>query len=117
MLKFGKLQNLMNFVFPVSAPDCKVMVGQHIGWGVHYNPLTRDLPGFDCRAEQLVLCYVSMDTRIGHYQMMLQPAGGFYPVVVLYREGNLLQHGYSIQAKTYVNLSFFGMNLVSLHMT
>ncbi|XP_071113924.1 uncharacterized protein [Haliotis cracherodii] len=75
-------------MWQANGKNCKVMVGQHIGWGVHYNPLTRDLPGFDCRAEQLVLCYVSMDTRIGHYQMMLQPAGGFYPVVVLYREAS-----------------------------
>jgi hypothetical protein len=58
-----------------------------MGWGIQYNPALRDSPEFDERAEQLVLCYVTIDVTIVYAKMMLQPAGGWYPVVMLHPYG------------------------------
>ncbi|CAL1544708.1 unnamed protein product [Lymnaea stagnalis] len=62
------------------------MLGHRIGWGVHYNPETRSLKNFNPKAEQLVYCYVTADTEVISGKMMMQPEGGFYPVVLL-KEG------------------------------
>lgn len=59
------------------------MVGHRIGWGVHYNPETRLQSDFNPKAEQLVYCFVTADMDITSGRMMLQPEGGFYPVVLL----------------------------------
>ena len=66
-----------------SAADMKLKPGQRMGWGVHFDKAARSRPDFDPRAEQLVLCYVTINTNIAHLQVMLQPAGGFFPVVLL----------------------------------
>ena len=61
--------------------------GQRMGWGIQYDPAVRDTPDFDDRAEQLVLCYVTIDVTIVYAKMMVQPAGGWYPVVMLHPYG------------------------------
>ncbi|XP_070191470.1 uncharacterized protein [Littorina saxatilis] len=61
----------------------KLKVGQRMGWGVHFHKTARSQPNFDPRAQQLVLCYLTMDAKISHIQVMLQPVGGFFPVVML----------------------------------
>ncbi|KAK7447339.1 hypothetical protein BaRGS_00040197 [Batillaria attramentaria] len=63
--------------------NVKVKVGQRLGWGVHYSKAARSQPNFDPRAEQLILCFVTLDTNIVHMQMIVQPPGGFFPLVVL----------------------------------
>lgn len=61
--------------------------GQRVGWGIHYNPKTRDLPDFCEEEQQVVLCFVSIDVTIVFAKMMLQPPGGWYPTVMLHSEG------------------------------
>ena len=61
----------------------KLKPGQRMGWGVHFHKAARSQANFDPRAEQLVLCYVTINNNIAHLQFMLQPAGGFFPVVLL----------------------------------
>lgn len=62
------------------------MVGHKIGWGVHYSPEMRNRPDFNPKGEQLVYCYITANMEIIAGQMMMQPEGGFYPVVLL-RDG------------------------------
>ena len=64
------------------------MVGHKIGWGIHYNPEERNRPDFNPKGEQLVYCYITANMEIIAGQMMMQPEGGFYPVVLL-RDGGL----------------------------
>ena len=59
------------------------LLGHRIGWGIYYNPDTRNLPNFNAQAEQLVYCYVTSNLEIISGKMMIQPEGGFYPVVLL----------------------------------
>lgn len=77
--------NLMIKLFIVAANSVKT--GDHIGWGVHHSPDRRDRPDFDPRAEQIVLCYVVKNKVMQCFQMMLQPTGGFYPMVLLSQNG------------------------------
>ena len=41
------------------------------------------MPDFNPKAEQLVYCYVTSNLEIISGKMMMQPEGGFYPVVLL----------------------------------
>ncbi|KAK3097806.1 hypothetical protein FSP39_013389 [Pinctada imbricata] len=61
----------------------KTKVNQRIGMGIHYNPKERENPNFNERESQLVLCFVTLDTTIVYATMMIQPEGGFYPLVLL----------------------------------
>jgi hypothetical protein len=54
-----------------------------MGWGVHFHKHSRSQPNFDPYAQQLVLCYVTINTTIVHLQVVMQPVGGLYPVVSL----------------------------------
>ena len=65
----------------------RLAVGQRMGWGVHFHHTARCRPDFDARRQQLVLCYLTIDARISYIQAMLQPGGGFYPVVSLNQGG------------------------------
>ena len=60
-----------------------------MGWGIQYNPLYRDTDDFDDRAQQLVLCYVTIDVTIVYAKMMMQPEGGWYPAVMLHPYGKI----------------------------
>ncbi len=62
-------------------------LGQRMGWGIHYSPETRDRSDFSDKDTQLVLCYVTVDVTIVYTKMMLQPAGGWYPVAILHPYG------------------------------
>lgn len=55
--------------------------GQRMGWGVHYSPQARQSSSFNDKDRQLVLCYVSLDRVIVYAHVMMQPEGGWYPVV------------------------------------
>lgn len=57
--------------------------GEHIGFGIHYNPDVVSKPEFCDRDQQLVLCFVTLDMQIIFFKIMIQPPGGFYPLVVL----------------------------------
>ncbi|XP_013380369.1 uncharacterized protein LOC106151578 [Lingula anatina] len=64
--------------------DLKLEVGQRIGWGVHYGPESQEKNvTFDETALQPVLCYVTLDTTVIYCKIMLQPPGGFFPLVTL----------------------------------
>ena len=65
--------------------DNPARVGQRIGWGIHYDPqqCRHDSRHFDAHAQQLVLCYVTVDVTIVYVAMLLQPEGGWFPLVCL----------------------------------
>ena len=65
----------------------KMKIGQRMGWGIHYNPESRQKDAFNDKEEQLVLCYVTIDVTIVYAKMMLQPPGGWYPVAMLHPYG------------------------------
>ena len=73
------------FTFPL--PVLTMKKGQRMGWGIQYNPTYRHNPDFDDKQQQLVLCYVTIDVTIVYAKMMLQPAGGWYPVIMLHPYG------------------------------
>ncbi|XP_064595046.1 uncharacterized protein LOC135461750 [Liolophura sinensis] len=81
-------------------PTNSVKTGDHIGWGVHYSPERRDRPDFDPRAEQIVLCYVVKNRVMQCFQMMLQPTGGFYPMVLLSQNASKIkvENGKTVEA-------------------
>ncbi|ESO94723.1 hypothetical protein LOTGIDRAFT_160956 [Lottia gigantea] len=54
-----------------------------LGWGINYLPMEKEKKDFDPLAEQLVLCYITVNTTVAHKQIFLQPEGGFYPLVIL----------------------------------
>ena len=58
-----------------------------MGWGIVYNPDVRDCATFDPKEQQLVLCYVTINMCVSYMKMMLQPTGGFFPLVVLDDDG------------------------------
>ncbi|XP_074655144.1 uncharacterized protein LOC141908822 [Tubulanus polymorphus] len=62
----------------------KMKVGERMGWGILYDPAHRSDADFDDKKEQMVLCYVSIDSVIVYHKMMLQPPGGWYPLVLLH---------------------------------
>ncbi|KAL3883020.1 hypothetical protein ACJMK2_029320 [Sinanodonta woodiana] len=63
----------------------QVKSGMRVGLGVHYNPKEVDKPDFDDKEAQLVLCVVTINSDIAAMWMLLQPPGGFYPLVILCR--------------------------------
>ena len=58
-------------------------VGNKIGWGVFY-----DENCVDDKAEQLCLVYVMFNEVIVDVLFVLQPEGGFVPIVLLQPYGN-----------------------------
>ncbi|XP_064628155.1 uncharacterized protein LOC135487894 isoform X2 [Lineus longissimus] len=69
----------------------KMKIGQRMGWGILYDPDRRDEPDFSDKDSQLVLCYVSIDSVIVFHKMMLQPPGGWYPLVLLHPYASKVQ--------------------------
>ena len=75
----------------------KTSVGERMGWGIYYNPALQKQKhknggasgdaDFDDKAEQLVVCFVTINVKIVFAKMMLQPEGGFFPVVLLNSAG------------------------------
>lgn len=61
-------------------PKMKLHEGNSIGWGIFYNP---DTPDISDKAEQLALVYVTLDESIVDVLFVLQPEGGFFPLVLL----------------------------------
>lgn len=61
--------------------------GQRMGFGIQYNPVQRECANFEEKEQQLVLCYVTVDSEIVFSHMMLQPPGGWYPTVALHSYG------------------------------
>lgn len=59
-----------------------------MGLGVHYNPQTRDKHDFDDKDRQLVLCYVAIDANVVFAKLVIQPVGGWFPVVFLHPYGD-----------------------------
>lgn len=50
---------------------------------MHYNPERRKQGDFDDKELQLVLCYVTVNATIVYAEVMYQPVGGWYPIVML----------------------------------
>lgn len=73
------------FRWKAEGKDLKSHRGQRIGFGIHYNPDELSKPDFDDKKQQLVLCFVTMDMQIVFFRMMMQPPGGFYPLIVMTR--------------------------------
>ena len=71
--------------------DVKVEVGQRMGIGVHYPKESRGNP--TDKDQQLVLVFVTIDTKIRHARVVLQPEGGFYPIVILTKAGQMWGSG------------------------
>ena len=65
----------------------KIQSGQRMGWGIHYNPETRQTSNFSDKDTQLVLCYVTVDLKVVFTKMVMQPVGGWYPIVALHPYG------------------------------
>jgi hypothetical protein len=61
----------------------KMKVGHTIGWGVFYDENCED-----DKAEQLCLVYVMFNKLIVDVLFVLQPEGGFVPIVLLQPYGN-----------------------------
>ena len=61
--------------------------GEKMSWGIWYDPDTRDKEGFNDKREQLVLCYVTMNEAMVYTHMVLQPTGGWFPLVALHPYG------------------------------
>ncbi len=61
----------------------KMKVGNTIGWGVFYDDNCED-----DKAEQLCLVYVMFNRLIVDVLFVLQPEGGFVPIVLLQPYGN-----------------------------
>jgi len=61
--------------------------GQRMGFGIQYDPEQRTHSDFEDKEEQLVLCYVTVDSEIVFAHVMLQPPGGWYPTVGLHPYG------------------------------
>jgi hypothetical protein len=57
-----------------------VKPGSSIGWGVFYNPNQEVL---DDKAEQLALVFVTYNSSIVDVLFVLQPEGGFFPLVLM----------------------------------
>lgn len=34
------------------------------------------------KKEQLIICFLTVNRRVGYVQVLFQPIGGFYPVVI-----------------------------------
>ena len=76
--------------------------GERIGFGIHYNPDVMDKPEFNDKEQQLVLCFVTVDMEIIFFKIMIQPAGGFYPLVILCKNGKSFTLTISaLETKTY----------------
>ena len=54
-----------------------------VGMGVHYRPDSRGNTSFNDKEAQLVLCFVTKNTVPIYTKMIIQPEGGFYPLVLL----------------------------------
>jgi hypothetical protein len=48
--------------------------GDKIGWGILF-------PQED-EKEQLIICYLTVNRNVGYVQVLNQPIGGLYPVVI-----------------------------------
>lgn len=70
----------------ISVLVTKVKPGTVIGIGVHYSPSDRERPEFDYQAQQLVMIFLTLDKELALTRLMIQPEGGFFPLVVLRRE-------------------------------
>ena len=60
------------------ASESLVKIGNTIGWGVFYDETCED-----DKAEQLCLVYVMFNKIIVDVLFVLQPEGGFVPIVLL----------------------------------
>ncbi|XP_060081327.1 uncharacterized protein LOC132560673 [Ylistrum balloti] len=64
----------------------QVSPGTAVGIGVYYNPDDQRKPDFDCKSQQLVMVFLTFDKKPALARHMIQPEGGFFPLVVLRSE-------------------------------
>ncbi|XP_071963886.1 uncharacterized protein [Antedon mediterranea] len=62
-----------------------VKVGDTIGFGVLYSGAIK---AADDRAEQAVMVYCCINGRVVFHKPVMQPVGGFYPSITLYKKGD-----------------------------
>ncbi|XP_069131228.1 uncharacterized protein [Argopecten irradians] len=60
--------------------------GTVVGIGVYYNPDESNKPDFDHKSQQLVMVFLTFDKEVSLARHMIQPEGGFFPLVVLRSE-------------------------------
>ena len=65
--------------------------GAAIGWGIYYNPNEND---WNDKCEQLVLLFVTYNSAIVDVLFVLQPEGGFFPLVLMQPWGT--SHGLTV---------------------
>lgn len=58
-----------------------------MGIGIHYPKEVRENPSQSDKSQQLVLVFVTIDTKIVHACIIMQPEGGFFPLVILTKNG------------------------------
>ena len=71
-----------------------VKVGNTIGWGVFYDENCKN-----DKAEQLCLVFVMFNKSIVDALFVLQPEGGFFPIVLLQPYGKFTQKKKPIKMK------------------
>ncbi|XP_062616121.1 uncharacterized protein LOC134277830 [Saccostrea cucullata] len=86
--------------------NVKLSEGQRVGIGVHYPRDVREKQDHDDKTQQLVLVFVTLDTKIGYAKVVVQPEGGFFPMVVLNKNGSKVTVDVTTNRKieTYENL-------------
>lgn len=75
------------FRLSADGENIKISVGQRMGIGIHYPKEVRENPSQSDKSQQLVLVFVTIDTKIVHARIIMQPEGGFFPLVILTKNG------------------------------
>ena len=82
--------------------------GDKIGWGILFPEGDDGLIGE--KKEQLIICFLTVNRTVGYVQVLVQPIGGFYPVVIAPPNGMR-----SILMKSFpTNFSFVLVNRIQM---
>ena len=65
----------------------KIKAEERMGLGIHYNPERRHKAEFSDKDSQLVLSYVTIEGKLVYTKLVVQPAGGWYPIIALHPYG------------------------------
>ena len=65
----------------------KIKAEERMGLGFHYNPEMRHKAEFSDKESQVVLIYVTVEDKLVYTKLVMQPAGGWYPIIALHPYG------------------------------
>ena len=80
--------------------------GDRIGFGIVY-PAVKNQPGD--RACQVMVIYCTINGKVIHHRAMEQPAGGFYPVISVFKHGKYM----IVKDRPYTKLGCFSFGGLS----